>query len=288
MHALKRSRPLLGTFVEIEVRDEAADDALNAWVTRGFEAVAEVESRMSYFREDSDVSRLNRAPTGAWVDVHPWTARVLAHADEVFKASRGLFDIRCGSALARAGVLPGRPPAGGARGADARRSPVETRGSRARKTGPWVIDLGGIAKGFAVDQAVAAIKAASRGARSSGWVNAGGDLRAWGAASAVAVREGLGGFGLRGIEIRCAAVATSSMRTGTGSGRESPAAYVRRGRLVDREASATVIARSCWQADALTKVALLGARDRATRCLKVFAAKGVVFGSGAPAARVLG
>ncbi len=57
---LRRARPLLGTFVEIDVADadeRHAEDAVEA----AFAAVAEVHRLMSFHEADSDVSRLNRA-----------------------------------------------------------------------------------------------------------------------------------------------------------------------------------------------------------------------------------
>ena len=55
---------------------------------------------------------------------------------------------------------------------------IVLEGCAVRLTDPSSLDLGGIAKGFAVDRAVAAMKAAGG---KSGLVNAGGDLAGFGA-----------------------------------------------------------------------------------------------------------
>jgi thiamine biosynthesis lipoprotein len=285
---LKRARPLLGTLVEIAVEASAPESALLAMITLGFEAVAQTERLMSYHRPESDLSRLNRARAGERVPVHPWTLRVLAASNELFRRSRGVFDIRCGGALVRAGVLPGpRGAASMPRQADAA-PPVELSAGAAVKTGPWTLDLGGIAKGFAVDQAVAAIKSAAQGLRCSGSVNAGGDLRVWGAAASPVEVHGLEGpESARVMRLRSAAVATSAIRDEKAT-RETPAGHVRHGKLVGRRAAATVIARTCLEADALAKVALLSDGRTATACLKLYGAKALVARARNASSRIIG
>ena len=135
---------MMGTFVEIALTVAVSERRLNSWITAGFAAIEKVEALMSAYRPDSDVSRINRAASGAWIRIHPLTARVLRNSNQLFKASGGAFDIRCQAA----------PRAG--------QAPVDLRGNLARKTGPGLIDLGGIAKGFAVDRAVQAGVAPSK------------------------------------------------------------------------------------------------------------------------------
>src|SRR5262249_46473507 len=121
----------------------------------------DVDRWMSRYRPDSDVSQLNDAAPGVWVGVHAHTRRVLRAAQKLYRDSDGVFDIRC------AGSADHRPA-------------LRFRGTSVSKTGPWTIDLGGIAKGYAVDLAVSRIQRLSRGHSISGIVNAGGDLRRWG------------------------------------------------------------------------------------------------------------
>src|SRR5258708_4427079 len=92
---LKRARPLLGTFVEIELLGNVPESTLNTWITAGFEAIEEIDRLMSRYRTDSDLSRLNEAEPGIWVDVHPHTLKVLRASNKLYKDSRGTFDIRC-------------------------------------------------------------------------------------------------------------------------------------------------------------------------------------------------
>ena len=159
--------------------------------------------------------------------------------------------------------------------------PVELRGSRARKTGPWILDLGGIAKGYAVDRAVEKIRRLAAGRGVSGVVNAGGDLRAWGPdPTPVALQASGPASGYARLELRNAAVASSSVRIpGLSCERLTAAGHVRmpENRLLRRPATASIFARRCLWADALTKVAMLGPPAIARRCLEHYGARAIVW-----------
>src|SRR5262249_31920306 len=148
-------------------------------------------------------------------------------------------------------------------------------GRRVRFRSPAAIDLGGIAKGFAVDRAVEALRA--EGA-ASGVVNAGGDLRVFGPEpSALHVRHPrepgrLLPFGT----LRDAAFATSSdtFTRRRWRGRVvSPLVHPRQGRACARARSASVRAPTCLVADALTKVVMILGR-RSAPILRAHAASG--------------
>jgi len=230
---LKRVRPILGTYVEITLTGTAPEDQLNAWITAGFEAVEEIERLMSRYLPESDLARLNQAEPGVWVTLDPHTVRVLKASNQLFRISKGIFDIRC------AAVPPSREP------------PVELRGTAARKTGPWTFDLGGIAKGYAVDYAVEKIKRLSHGHRITGVVNAGGDLRRWGKGAPPV------------------AVATSAVRTPDSSDRLTAAPHVQmpQGKVLMEQKAVTVFSDRCLWSDALTKVMLMASPSIAERCL---------------------
>jgi thiamine biosynthesis lipoprotein len=246
---LKRVRPLLGTYVEITLSGAVPEDTLNAWITAGFEAIEEIDQLMSLHKPDSDLSRLNQARPGDLVTVHPHTLKVLRASNELYRVSGGIFDIRCMTKFSPSSLHG---------------PPTELFGGdgiiRARKTGPWTFDLGGIAKGYAVDCGVEKIKKVSSGHRSSGVVNAGGDLRRW------------------GKDAPPVAVATSSVRTPSSRERLCPAVHVQMpdGKILTEEKTVTVFADRCLWSDALTKIMLLAPQHIADRCLKRYAAYGWV------------
>jgi thiamine biosynthesis lipoprotein len=147
----RRAQPWLGTLVDVGVAGEAAAADV------AFAAVRRVHESMSPQRPASDIARFNAAASGASIACDPWTVRVLAAARELASASDGVFDVTLGSGGNAAWSL---------------------HGNELRKlAGDACLDLGGIAKGEAVDRAVDALRAAGVAA---GWVNAGGDLRTFG------------------------------------------------------------------------------------------------------------
>ncbi|MDH3593177.1 MAG: FAD:protein FMN transferase [Planctomycetota bacterium] len=176
---VRRRVPLMGTIAEIAVVHDDAHPALDA----AFAELHLVDETMSRFRADSDVGRVNRAGPGVAVDVDDTTALVLRHALEWAERSDGAFDPCLGRATELWDVGRRRtPPAA----TDVRRfagrrlySALDVDGNRAVVHDVDVaLDLGGIAKGHAVDRAARALR--ERGVAHA-LVNVGGDLVAIGA-----------------------------------------------------------------------------------------------------------
>lgn len=57
-----------------------------------FALIDQIEAHLSFYRESSDVTRLNRAPAGAEISVSPDTLACLAHAAEAACLTGGAFD----------------------------------------------------------------------------------------------------------------------------------------------------------------------------------------------------
>lgn len=247
MNATRRQRPILGTFVEIGVlligaRAHAAIDA-------GFTAIETLERLLSFHDPASELSRLNAAP-GVEVALSSASLRVLALAMRMMRASAGLFDCTVGGALVHQGVLPdhgGPAPLPHGEVDDVAFAP-----GRALLRRPLRITLDGIAKGYAVDRAIQAMR---RYGASAGWVNAGGDLRAFGSASVPVERRELDGRTTALGYLQQGAMA-SSMVTMDQDARY-PGYIVKGSRGVRQPGVWTVLARRAWRADALTKVAAL-------------------------------
>jgi thiamine biosynthesis lipoprotein len=126
-----------------------------------FDEVERIESLVSTWRPKSEVSRLNAAAGGELMRVNPELAALLSHATELSRDTSGSFDVTVGplTALWRDAEAKGRAPsraeleAARAR-VGSQHLRIETEGSRARATlaAGSVIDLGGIAKGYALDR----------------------------------------------------------------------------------------------------------------------------------------
>ena len=265
---MKRCRPGLGTFVEIRVEapgPRAADD-----IDAAFAAVDRVDALMSFHRASSDLSRLNRAGAGDRLLLDPWTVEVLALAIDLHRATGGLFDCAVGAELIAAGRLPGDRPAGGS-GSVADLEVVDA--THVRLLRPVCLDLGGIAKGYAVDRAIEALR--ERGVAQA-TVNAGGDLRVLGP-TAEPVRLRSPADPARTVEVGTladGAIATSS--GGFADARWQSAMIDPRSRaaVVDRR-SFSVLAARCAVADGLTK-ALAIAGELPPACLDRYGATALV------------
>jgi FAD:protein FMN transferase len=213
----RRARPLLGTLVEIGApRGHEA----------GFDAIAVLQARLSRFEPGSDIARFNALPVGGELRVGTLAVEVLNAARRLQADSAGLFDISLGS------------------GPEAWR----LDGDRLHKLGPGVaLDLGGIAKGQAVDLAVRALRDAGA---TAGWVNAGGDLRVFGALELpVQLRDESSGGVREFARLSDGAFATSHYAPGS-----------RSATLGGVRAHVSVAAPLCLWADALTKVVSLSGR----------------------------
>ena len=210
---------------------------------------------MSFHAAGSDLAAIAAAGAGELVAVSDDTWRVLALAIRLGQETGGLFDMAVAPELVRRGLLPAPGSGGSPADAPSASSALSLEGSgRVRVHRPVWIDLGGIAKGAAVDAAIDALK---RSGAVSGRVHAGGDIALFGSPRAMRVR----GPEPRRLLVDAgmlddAAMATSSWPAHAASAlvspRGAPAAWGDR--------SVTVVAPTCAIADALTKVVgLVGA-----------------------------
>lgn len=186
MYVLSRLRVALGTFVAVEA--EAADEpAAERGIAGAFEAVACIEALMHPHRPGSDLLSLSESPPGTVLSIDARTWELLELCRELHRVSEGTFD-PC------LDLAPGRM------------TEIELLdGGRVRTHAPVRLDLGGIAKGYAVDCAIKALRAAGC---EGGLVNAGGDLALFGGGGRMLYCGAPHGPGTA-VYLRDAALATS-------------------------------------------------------------------------------
>ncbi len=253
--AIERAQPWLGTLVHIRVQGMAERGAHRA-IDSAFQEIATVHRLMSFHESESDLSRLNRARAGEPIQVHPYTCDVLRHAAKVAAASNGCFDVTVGAELVEWQLLP-RLDAPQLRAGGSWEDIALLLGNRVVLRRPLCIDLGGIAKGYAVDRATDCLVAL--GATQT-VVNAGGDIRVHGPQpELVQLSPAAPQADIPVLELRNGSVASSSGHIQR---------RLHRGRLygphvdgVHRAPSASdrfvsVTAARCITADALTKVVM--------------------------------
>lgn len=255
-HLIERSKPLLGTFVRIRV-EGLLPGAARAATSEAFAEISRIHDLMSFHAADSDVSRLNRRAVKEAVPVDACTFHVLERALAFAARSGGAFDPTVGGALVARGLLLAPFSAVPAPGGDWRAVELLSD-NRVRFHRPLWLDLGGIAKGYAVDRAMAVL-AAHKPAQAC--VNAGGDLRVMGgrAERTLLVAEpdtapGDSKTMIPVVEVRDESIASSlgAMRV---RGRGMPHVATRQAHSHPRR-FVSVIAPLCLEADALTKVAM--------------------------------
>ena len=173
----------MGTVIEITL---IADDeeAANKASLQAFQEIKRIETLMSPWLDSSDVTRINRSAGKEWVQVSPETMEVIQKAQEISELSEGGFDITIGplTELWRKAREKKTPPSiedvkGKLDLVNFKNIGIDPEGKVLLKKKGMAIDLGGIAKGYAVDRAFELLK--SLGYKNL-IVNAGGDLRVGG------------------------------------------------------------------------------------------------------------
>jgi FAD:protein FMN transferase len=259
-HIVSRLRVAFGTFVALEA--EAPDkSAVEHAIDAAFQAFATVEKLMHPSRAGSDLVRLALCEPGGRVRLDPWTYELLELCSRLHQSSGGSFDPCLPRTAGRLSDL------------DLSEAPV------ARVRVPMRIDLGGIAKGFAVDRAVAAMRVAGC---SGGLVNAGGDLAVFGARPHRILCRTAHGNAV--VDLCDAALATSEVGHDSRPTEHQGYYHGVDGRPAARGA-VTVIAASAALADGLTKCLLLATAADRDRLLRLFDAREVLHQNATPSPR---
>ena len=272
-------RQMMGTYTQIVLRTPH-EHLGRAAAEAAFDRQHRVDDLMSYHRSDSELARINREAYASPVTVDQLTFDVLERAVEISQWSDGAFDITVGPLVDLWN-----------RAADSNTLPTEDELAEAQSKVGWTqlkldpqqrsvaflvegmrIDLGGIAKGYAIDRSVDVLR--QRGVTGA-MVDIGGDIRcflvgpsdrAWriGVQDPDPTHGDLDGAPayLWVLNLRNKAVATSGhyRRFALIDGEKiSHIVDSRSGRGSDRLMSVTVLADDAMTADALaTAVSVLG------------------------------
>lgn len=238
------ARVVMGTVVRLEVWGGASP---NAALDAGFAAISRVDDTVSLWK-DSELVRLNGSGRA---NASPDLLAILRSSLDIAAATGGAFDPSIEPLLRAQGFYDGVPRLL----SDEERQRVLSRvgyqrvrveGSEVRLGPGSALDLAGIAKGYAVDQALAALRSRATAAV----VDLGGSsIGAFGTPVEVEIRGGLGSFRLE----------DASLGTAGGDQRTRHILDPRTGRPAEGVVFATVVAPKGIEADGLdTALYVLG------------------------------
>ncbi len=170
---------MMGTEVSVQVWHESAEDGL-AVIEDAFAEVERIEGLMSTYIEGSEISEINRVAADAPVAAGDELIQLILRSLDISMLTRGAFDITYDSVGQYYDFRERQRPNAetieeGLEQIDYRLVEVDRLAGTVRFLAPGVrINLGGIAKGYAVERAVSLLR--SRGIL-HGIVTAGGDSR---------------------------------------------------------------------------------------------------------------
>lgn len=96
---------IFGTVYHIKLRSSKEDKTLHDRIK---EELALINGQMSVFEEDSEISKINRAPRGRDIELSDNMGYLLKHAQKIYNQSEGAFDPTIGPLIDFWGFGPGK------------------------------------------------------------------------------------------------------------------------------------------------------------------------------------
>ena len=281
----------MGTRFRIVVYSNTAR-AANLASSAAFERIGKLDAIMSDYRTTSELMVLCKRPSGTKVTVSEDLFRVLGTAQDLSARSEGAFDVTVGTVVRlwrrarRTGELPDRQEIVRALDSSGYTRLSLDRASRSvslEKSG-MLLDLGGIAKGYAADEAMKVLK--RHGIRRA-LVAAGGDIvvsspppgaRGW--LIGIAPLESTEQQPTRYLWLRDRAVSTSGdahQYVEIAGVRYSHIVDPRTGLALTGHRSVTVVANSCTTSDGLSTAASVLGPSEGSRLIDSVAGASALF-----------
>jgi len=173
-----RCRPLLGTFVEITLKGYDDKNQLIKLSTTLFDEIERIHCLLGFHHLDSELTKLNKLMLTTTLNNHPISVdmnNVLTLALALHHESNKLFDVAIASHLIKQNLLPDHFSHSSHQLGTS--SNLLLKDQHLSTSAPLCIDLGGIAKGYAVDCAMNILLNLNLTNSVKCTINAGGDLR---------------------------------------------------------------------------------------------------------------
>ena len=185
---VKRTQLLMGTLVQITIPGPSSPESL-ASVDKAFDEITRIEKLLSSHLDTSEISQLNKNAGGELIAVSAETMKLIQEGIRWGENSQGNFDITIGPLIKLWDFEGGHKKVPDLDSLEetialVNYKNIEINENKVRLKLPGMaLDMGGIAKGYAVDRAIEILKKSGvKGAI----INAGGDLMAFGKRSAKA------------------------------------------------------------------------------------------------------
>ena len=168
---------MLGTYVEVSLRAALSDFELISLSNRMFQRISDIQTQMSFHDSQSKLSQINSQPVNIAINLSKDYIELFSIISDLNAVSQGYFDPSIAPCLVQANILPSTVY----NNIQMHEVSVDEFGcwqdltlekNQLIKHKPVMVDLGGIAKGYAVDKAVELVPDDVEAC-----VNAGGDLR---------------------------------------------------------------------------------------------------------------
>ncbi len=177
----ERTKVMMDTFVQISIYDQnRSKDELNQIVDLAFKRIAEIEQITNDYNDSSFISMVNREASHRAIVLDSVMYDLMLESERINKLSGGAFDITIESVKQLWNFSEDNPRIPGdsllaqqLRSVGAEYLKLKDRTLQFDASGVK-IDLGGIAKGYAIDQAIKVLK---QNKITDAMINAGGDLR---------------------------------------------------------------------------------------------------------------
>lgn len=270
MNTLQRCKPLLGTYVEISISGDVSDNELISVSENAFAEICRIQNIMSFHDEHSELSQINshllhakETPLRLSGDL----LKVLQFSLNLYQASEQFFDISIAPHLVRQSLLPLHLPLSAF--ALGNTSHLVLKDNLLWSTKPVCIDLGGVAKGYAVDCAVKQIPR-----ELTYTINAGGDLfESHFKDKTVSLKYGKKNKHLKTIAMKNNALATSGNYY---LGNNSDIIHPKKNKAHHFKGCVSVFGDNVMLADALTKVVILAPTGLTKSLLNMFDAQAII------------
>ena len=246
----RRMKPLLGTFVEIGIDPNQQDGEFI--VNKAFDCIKKIHDQLSFHEPNSDLSLLNLSK-GQKTQIDQLSVNVIKLAKFMTRDSQNYFNCTVGNHFKNntENSFCGNS------------EDIYIQGNTVQLKNNITLILDGVAKGFAIDLAVKSLK--KKGV-SFGWVNAGGDLRVFGDMEWPIYIKNTQGQTEKIVYIKNAAIATSHVSVA--SNKRFPAKLISSHDRPTEIGTWSVVSKSAWRADALTKVAANAPQDQKNAIIK--------------------